>query len=120
MDYDPRKGRGIYAAEDLHSMGVIDILAEDGEGEQAVSDFIKHNGRRVNGLRAMYECRRHFNPLSYKEMMDITEIWVNAALKLSDKDIHIMNRIVRSQIRQNELKADTHSSQHHANELIAA
>lgn len=110
----------ICAAEDHHTMGVIDILAEDGEGEQAVSDFIKQNGRRVNGLRAMYECRRHFNPLSYKEMMDITEIWVNAALKLSDKDIHIMNRIVRSQIRQNEMKADTHSSQHLNAELIAA
>jgi hypothetical protein len=53
-------------------------------------------------------------------MMDITEIWVNAALKLSDKDIHIMNRIVRSQIRQNEMKADSHSSQHLASELIAA
>jgi DSF synthase len=68
----------------------------------------------------MYECRRHFNPLSYKEMMDITEIWVNAALKLSDKDIHIMNRIVRSQIRQNEMKADTHNSQQLTTELIAA
>jgi DSF synthase len=110
----------IYGAEELHAMGVVDILAEDGEGEQAVSDFIKQHGRRVNGLRAMYECRRHFNPLSYKEMMDITEIWVNAALKLSDKDIHIMNRIVRSQIRQNEMKADSHSSQHLASELIAA
>lgn len=110
----------IYTAKDLHTMGVVDILAEDGEGEKAVSDFIKQQGRRANGLRAMYECRRHFNPISYKEMMDITEIWVNAALKLSDKDIQIMNRIVRSQIRQNETKTDLHLNTTQATELIAA
>lgn len=110
----------IYNAEDLHTMGVVDILADDGEGEQAVSDFIKQQGRRVNGLRAMYECRRHFNPVSYKEMMDITEIWVNAALKLSDKDIQIMNRIVRSQIRHTETKTDHQPKQNQVTELIAA
>jgi len=53
-------------------------------------------------------------------MMDITEIWVNAALKMSDKDIQIMNRIVKSQIRQNETKRETHDDDTHHAELIAA
>jgi DSF synthase len=68
----------------------------------------------------MYECRRHFNPVSYKEMMDITEIWVNAALKMSDKDIQIMSRIVKSQIRQNETKKEMQTDNTHQAELIAA
>ncbi|MFM2008434.1 MAG: hypothetical protein RIR02_384 [Pseudomonadota bacterium] len=110
----------IYAAPELLAMGVVDILAEDGEGEKAVMDYIKQQSRKVNGLRAMYECRRHFNPVSYKEMMDITEIWVNAALKMSDKDIQIMSRIVKSQIRQNETKKEMQTDNTHQAELIAA
>lgn len=110
----------IYSAQELHTMGVVDMLAEDGEGENAVSDYIKQQSRKVNGLRAMYECRRHFNPVLYNEMMNITEIWVNAALKMRDKDIQIMNRIVRSQIRQNEMKRDTQTDDSHNAELIAA
>ena len=53
-------------------------------------------------------------------MMDITEIWVNAALKMSDKDIQIMSRIVKSQIRQNETKKEMQTDNTHQAELIAA
>ena len=31
----------IYTAAELHEMGVVDVLAEDGMGEQAVYDFVE-------------------------------------------------------------------------------
>jgi DSF synthase len=93
-------GGKIYEAAELHQLGLVDILAPAGQGENAVYDFIHTNRRRSNGMRALYECRRHTNPVSYDELMKIAEIWVDAALKLEDRDLKMMGRLVRSQQRQ--------------------
>ncbi len=87
----------IYSAEELHAMGVVDILAEPGAGVQAVYDFVKKQERRANGFRALQQVRQRFNPVSYDEMMDVVRIWVEAALQLTEKDLKIMDRFVRSQ-----------------------
>lgn len=94
----------IYTAAELQEMGLIDVLVPAGQGERAVYDFMRQNGRRLNGMRAMYECRRHTFPVSYQELLNITEVWVDAALRLHDKDLKIMGRLVRSQLRQQELR----------------
>lgn len=90
----------IYTAAELRQMGLVDIVVADGEGENAVYDFMRTNSRRRNGLRAMYECRRHTLPVAYDELMAITEVWVDAALRLEDRDLKMMSRLVRSQQRQ--------------------
>jgi DSF synthase len=97
-------GGKIYEARELYEMGLIDVLVPNGEGEKAVYDFMYQQGRRFNGMRAMYECRRHTHPISYEELMAITEVWVDAALRLKDKDLKMMGRLVRSQLRQQELR----------------
>lgn len=99
----------IYQADELHKMGVVDILVPDGEGTKAISDLAKQQGKRLNGLRAMYECRRHYQPILYKELMDITAVWVDAALRLTDKDLQMMSRLVRSQMRREEENQDRKS-----------
>jgi DSF synthase len=35
--------------------------------------------------------------LTYQELIDITTVWVDAALKLNEKDLKVMDRFVRSQ-----------------------
>ena len=30
----------VYTAEELHRLGVVDVLAEDGQGENAVRDYV--------------------------------------------------------------------------------
>lgn len=94
----------IYSAAELQEMGLIDMLVPTGQGEKAVYDFMRQSGKRLNGMRAMYECRRHTFPVSYEELMKITEVWVDAALRLQDKDLKMMGRLVRSQMRQQELR----------------
>lgn len=89
----------IYQAEDLHKMGIVDILVSDGEGEKALFDLARRQNKHRNGLRAMYECRRHYQPLQYNELKEITTIWADAALRLNDKDLQMMSRLVRSQMR---------------------
>jgi len=96
----------IYGADELHRMGLVDVLVADGKGEDAVYNFIHANARRRNGMRAMYECRRHNNPISYDELMKITEVWVDAALRLEDRDLKMMGRLVRSQQKQLALRQE--------------
>lgn len=87
----------IYEAEELHAMGVVDILAPAGGGLQAVNDFVRKQERRANGFQAVMKARQVFNPVSYAEMMNITTIWVEHALLLTEKDLKVMDRFVRSQ-----------------------
>jgi DSF synthase len=90
-------GGKMYSAEELYEAGLIDILAEDGKGVEAVNDYIKKQERRSNGFLAVQKARHRFNPLTYQELIDITTVWVDAALKLNEKDLKVMDRFVRSQ-----------------------
>ncbi len=90
-------GGKIYNAEELHEIGLIDILAEEGKGVETVNDYIKKQERRSNGFLAVQKARHRFNPLTYQELIDITTVWVDAALKLNEKDLKVMDRFVRSQ-----------------------
>ena len=87
----------IYSAEELHALGLVDVLAEDGEGEDAVHDYIRRQARYSNGYLAVQRARQRFNPVTYHELMDITTIWADAALLLAEKDLKVMNRLIRSQ-----------------------
>ena len=42
----------IYTAAELHEMGVVDVLVEDGMGEQAVYDLVERNDRSFASRRA--------------------------------------------------------------------
>lgn len=94
-------GRILPAAK-LHEMGVIDVLAKDGEGPTAVRKWIAENARRRNGLRAAYCARRRVNQVTREELDDITNVWVDAAFRLGDRDLKMMGRIVRAQMRRME------------------
>ncbi len=87
----------LYSAEEMYEMGLVDVLADQGQGELALYDYIEKNDRRANGFIAVQKARQIFNPVTYKELMDITTVWVDAALKLSEKDLKVMDRFVRSQ-----------------------
>jgi DSF synthase len=94
----------IYEAAEMQELGLVDVLVPDGQGENAVYEFIRTNHRRKNGMRALYESRRYMQPITYEELMKITEVWVDAALQLEDRDLKMMGRLVRSQQRQLSLR----------------
>ena len=92
----------VLPAAKLHEMGIVDVLAKDGQGEAAVSEWIMRNDRRRNGLQAMHRARRQVAPITREELDAVTETWVDAALRLEDRDLKMMSRIVRSQMRRME------------------
>ncbi len=87
----------IYGAEELYEMGVVDVLAEDLQGEMAVYDHIRRENRSANGYRALRAAKDRINGVSYKELIDIAEIWVDAALRLESRDLRMMGRLVARQ-----------------------
>jgi len=87
----------LFLAEELYEMGAIDILAEPGEGESAVYEYIRKENKARNGSLALRAAREISQPAPYDELIRITEIWVDAALRLSSKDLKMMERLVSRQ-----------------------
>lgn len=93
-------------ASRLHQMGIVDVLAEDGDGERATREWILRNLRRRNGHQAVYQARKCVYPIEREELDRVVDVWVDAALRLEDKDLKMMSRIVRSQERRSTESAE--------------
>jgi DSF synthase len=86
-----------YTAQTLHEWGVVDVLAPQGEGKQAVEKWIKLNSRRRNGYRAVQRSKQHIMPIRYDELIGIADIWVDSAMQLEERDLKMMGRLVQAQ-----------------------
>lgn len=86
-----------YTARQLYDMGVVDVLAPDGAGEAALYGFIRKHAKSANGRRAIEQARQDISPIAREELIRIVGIWADAALRLSDRDIRMMDRLVRAQ-----------------------
>ncbi|HVE50096.1 MAG TPA: crotonase/enoyl-CoA hydratase family protein [Casimicrobiaceae bacterium] len=89
----------IYTARELYDMGVVDVLTADGTGEEAVYSYIKKHAKLGNGRRAFEKSRNECDPITIDEMMRVMNVWVDAALKLEERDLRLMERLVRAQQR---------------------
>ena len=83
-----------YSAEELFDMGVIDVIAEDGEGEQAIVNYLNSHNQSHNTIRAMKKIRQIVHPITQQDLFDIVDIWMEAATKLSEKDLSKMERLL--------------------------
>jgi DSF synthase len=90
----------IFSAEELLETGVIDAVVEDGTGEQALYDHIIKHGRQFVSHRSIYKVRGIVNPITYDEMAQITDIWVDAAMSIGEDDLSRMERLAAAQDRR--------------------
>jgi DSF synthase len=88
----------ILTAAELHRMGVVDVLATDGQGETAVRNWIARNARRRNGLQAVLRARHLIHPVTREELDGIVGLWVDTAMRLGERDLRMMQRVVRAQL----------------------
>jgi len=86
-----------YTAGELYDMGVIDVVVEDGEGLKATKDYMKSHNQSHNTIHAMKKIRQIVHPISKESLYDIVDIWVNAAMGLSKKDLVKMDRLLQFQ-----------------------
>ncbi len=90
----------IYTAEHLYQLGVVDVLAADGEGTDAVYAYTGRHGRRHRAHTALRQARWVTNPVSLEEMLRIADLWIDAALKLNEADLRKMTRLAMAQDRR--------------------
>ena len=92
----------VLPATEMHKLGIVDVLATDGQGETAVRNWIAKNAKRRNGMQAVFRARQFIHPITREELDGIVELWVDAALRLGERDLRMMNRLVRAQMRRME------------------
>ena len=94
-----RSGR-LYEAEELATMGLVDLVVEQGEGAAAVREYLDRHRRRLAVWGALSQVRRRCQPISYEELIDVTEIWVDTAMDLEESDLRRMERLAVAQCRR--------------------
>jgi DSF synthase len=87
----------IYSAEEMYELGVIDILAEPGQGELELYKYIKQVRRSPNTHRAMQKVKDLNNTITFQELADIGHVWADAALELTAKDIRMIDHLIARQ-----------------------
>lgn len=83
-----------YSADELYEMGIVDILADDGTGLQATEEYMKSHNQSHNTIRSIKKIRQIVHPITQQELFDIVDIWVEAAMQLSKKDLSKMERLL--------------------------
>lgn len=87
-------------ADELHAMGVVDHVVDDGTGVAAVEALMADMDRRWNARRSMQEARRRVHPVTRDELLTVVDLWVDAALRLDADDLRRMRRIAKAQDRR--------------------
>ena len=100
-------GGAIYGARELYDMGVVDVVTPDGTGEAAIYSYIRKHAKAANGRRAFERVRTEVAPITRNELVQIVEIWADAALRVQDRDLRMMERLIRAQQRTAETALTT-------------
>ncbi|MCW8907012.1 MAG: crotonase/enoyl-CoA hydratase family protein [Sedimenticola sp.] len=87
----------VYTADELFQMGVVDQVVDDGKGVSAVHEFIRHQQVRSTGFEGLDRIVEQFNPITRRELMDAVHVWVDTAMRLTEKNMRLMAYLVNAQ-----------------------
>ncbi|MBK6659529.1 MAG: enoyl-CoA hydratase/isomerase family protein [Proteobacteria bacterium] len=85
-----------YSAEELHTMGIVDVLCEQGEGEHAVYSYISRQAHRP-GVLAFRRALNRARAIDRKELYAIADEWVDTAMNLPHENLKRIDRLVAGQ-----------------------
>jgi DSF synthase len=90
----------LYSAEELHYRKLVDLVVDDGQGDAAVERVVQSVEPRFNGTLAALRAQRLAAPIRYDTLMAIVDHWAQSALRLTDRDLRLMERLARAQVRK--------------------
>ena len=88
-----------YGADELLDLGVVDRVAEPGRGATLVRELIRQERRAPHAHLALGQVRRMTSHVSHEELAAVVSLWVDTAMKLPDRSLRMMERLVRAQTR---------------------
>jgi DSF synthase len=90
----------LYDADELEDLGLVDLVVDPGEGTAAVREYLERHRRRHGTLLALSRVRQRCQPVTYEELIDVTDVWVETALGLDEADLRRMDHLARAQARR--------------------
>jgi DSF synthase len=90
----------VYTAQELHDLGVVDHLIDDGSGQAGVEEYIAAQQRTYRAQQAVYGIRKYVSNVTWEELEYIAERWVETALKLEESDLRRMLHLALAQKRR--------------------
>ncbi|MBI3560468.1 MAG: enoyl-CoA hydratase/isomerase family protein [Gammaproteobacteria bacterium] len=90
-----------YSGREIFELGIADVCAPDGTGVEAAFEFIKQHRRQQNARVAMHKARQTVQPVTLEELKHVSDIWVEAALRLDERSLRVMERFARAQLNHN-------------------
>ncbi len=92
-------GGRTYSAEECYDMGLVDVLAEEGEGVAAVERYVRLHRRRHRAETALRRAVLAGDPVDYRAMVRAVEVWADAAMALEERDLEVLDHLLRAQQR---------------------
>ena len=90
----------IYTADQMYRRGLVDVVAEDGEGEMALDQFVRAMEPRFRGTIAALHARRMAAPITHESLQAVVDHWATTAMALTTRDMRLMERLARAQVRK--------------------
>ena len=88
-----------YTAQEMLDMGIIDMVVPDGNGYKAAENYIHEHQKLKNSYDAINSLQNIVFPLEYSELLHIGYRWVDAAMRLSERDLRLMEKLDRNQTK---------------------
>jgi DSF synthase len=90
----------LYTADELQARGMVDVVVPDGDGEAALAQQVRAVEPRQRGILAALQAQRTAAPISYDSLIHIVDQWADTAMQLTDRDLKLMERLARAQLRK--------------------
>ena len=90
----------LYSADELVRRQIVDVVVDDGDGDAAIDHVVRGIEPRLRGTLAALQARRLAAPITYESLLAIVDQWAEAAMKLTDRDLRLMERLARAQVRK--------------------
>ena len=90
----------IYTADQLYRRGLVDLVVDDGQAPAALMQLVRTMEPRFRGTIAALQSRRMAAPISHELLLTIVDHWAVTAMSLTTRDMRLMERLARAQVRK--------------------
>jgi len=90
----------LYSADELLRRGMVDHVVDDGDGERKLENIVRSIDGRHHGQLAALRARTMAAPVTYESLAAIVDHWAETAMGLTDRDLRLMERLARAQVRK--------------------
>jgi len=89
-----------YTSRFLQSLGLIEKVFEVNQARNALHQFTDNVCERFNFEYHHLKCKKMLNPISKEELLAITDIWVEASMRIGAFDLRKMEILSKAQNRR--------------------